>query len=173
MKLLKNYSLLPHDYQLLKHLLFNKIVYPHPISSSQQQIDTLDFWRFQYICNFISFSTGSTGPFLVFLRVVPVFLFPIPRLFITWTAEDGFTSCGGLLRMLGYVAVGQQKGFALEFWRIGFSVFLPPIAAYGVFGYTLFVGATAKDFIGYLFHYFYIYYGIFNNFCYLLKIPQY
>ena len=89
---------------------------------------------------------------------------PIPRLFITWDAEEGFTSCGGLFRLLGYVALGQQKGFALGFWGVGFSVFLPPVSAYGVFGYTLFVGATAEDFIGFPFPLLYLlmfYYGFY------------
>lgn len=146
-----NYGLLPQDYQLLQQPILTKNLLQPQKSVLKKQFDTLDFWRFQLVCNFISFGSGSTGPFLVFPRLVPILLFPIPRLFMTWSAEDGFTSCGGLLRMLGYVALGKQKGFALGFWGVGFSVFLPPVSAYGVFGYTLFVGATAEDFIGYPF----------------------
>jgi hypothetical protein len=146
-----NYSLLPQEYKLPQQPISPKNLLQPQKSVSKKQFGALDFWKFQFVCNFISFGSGSTGPFLVFPRLVPILLFPIPRLFMTWSAEEGFTSCGGLLRMLGYVALGKQKGFALGFWGVGFSVFLPPVSAYGVFGYTLFVGATAEDFIGYPF----------------------
>ncbi len=147
----KNYSLLPDNYKIPDLPFFAKLELQNNKRIMQEKFGSLDFWRFQVICNFISFGSGSTGPFFAFPRLTPILLFPIPRLFITWTAEEGFTSCGGFLRMLGYIAIGQQKGFALGFWGIGFSVFLPPVSAYGVFGYTGFVGVTADEFIGYPF----------------------
>lgn len=105
----------------------------------------------QLVCNFISFGSGSTGPFIIFPRLVPILLFPIPRLFFMWSAEEGFTSCGGFLRMRGFIALGKQDGIALGFWGIGFSVFLPPVNAYGLFGYSLFASVAAEDFFGYPF----------------------
>lgn len=158
----KNYSLLPDNYQIPDLPFLKQLEIQNNKKIQKEKFGSLDFWRFQFICNFISFGSGSTGPFFAFPRLTPILLFPIPRLFITWTAEEGFTSCGGFLRMLGYIAIGQQKGFALGFWGIGFSVFLPPVSAYGVFGYTAFVGTTAEDFIGYpfplLLYLFFLYY---------------
>jgi hypothetical protein len=149
--LAKNYNLLPKNYEIPKNQFYSDLAPEMKNKNIQNKIGTLDFWRFQFICNFISLGSGSTGPFFVFPRLVPILLFPIPRLLITWSADEGFTSCGGLLRMLGFVAIGEQRGIALGFWGIGFSVFLPPVSAYGVFGYTGLVATTAEDFIGYPF----------------------
>jgi hypothetical protein len=41
------------------------------------------------------------------------------------------------------MAGGQQKGIALGFWGIGFSIFLPPVDAYGIFGYALYTKVSA------------------------------
>jgi hypothetical protein len=147
----KQKDLLPQDFKL-------PVIPPLPQSFLNmqktippKQVDPLDYRQSQFICNFISFGSGSAGPFIVFPRLVPILLFPIPRLFFIWSAGEGFTSCGGLVRMLGFIATGKQEGIALGFWGIGFSVFLPPTMAYGVFGYTLFVSVSAEDFIGYPF----------------------
>lgn len=147
----KQNELLPQDFQLPRvpslpqsSLHMQKTIPP-------KQVDSLGFRQSQFICNFISFGSGSTGPFFVFPRLVPILLFPIPRLLFMWSAEEGFTSCGGLIRMLGFIATGKQDGIALGFWGVGFSVFLPPTMVYGVFGYTLFVSVSAEDFIGYPF----------------------
>ena len=69
---------------------------------------------------------------------------PIPRLFVGWKTPLGVTSCGGLLSRTGFYAVGEQQGFALGFWGIGFSIFLPPVMAYGMFGYALYAKASAQ-----------------------------
>jgi len=57
---------------------------------------------------------------------------------------DGFTSCGGLRSGTGFIAYGAQNGIALGFWGIGFSIFLPPVRAYGLFGYALFASVNAE-----------------------------
>ena len=69
---------------------------------------------------------------------------PIPRLFVGWKTSIGFTSVGGLMSGTGFYAAGQQQGFALGFWGIGFSIFLPPVRAYGMFGYALYAKASAE-----------------------------
>lgn len=132
----KKKALLPQNFKLLK--------------DPPKQYEPL-FRLHQLVCNFISFGSGSTGPFIIFPRLVPILLFPIPRLFFMWSAEEGFTSCGGFLRMRGFIALGKQDGIALGFWGIGFSVFLPPVNAYGLFGYSLFASVAAEEFFGYPF----------------------
>lgn len=151
MNFAKNNELLSHDYRLPTFPSFLKSHSMDQKTISPKSIDLLAFRRFQFLCNFISVGSGTTGPFVVFPRLVPILMFPIPRLFIMWSAEEGITSCGGLLRMLGFIAAGKQNGIALGFWGIGFSVFLPPVSAYGVFGYTLLVSVSAEEFIGYPF----------------------
>jgi len=49
-----------------------------------------------------------------------------------------------LLSRTGFYAVGEQQGLALGFWGIGFSIFLPPVMAYGMFGYALYAKASAQ-----------------------------
>jgi len=146
----KQKALLPQDFQ------FPKVASNSQSSPKQdniippKQYEPL-FRLNQFVCNFISFGSGSTGPFIVFPRLVPILLFPIPRLFFMWSAEEGLTSCGGFLRMRGFIALGKQEGIALGFWGIGFSVFLPPVNVYGLFGYTLFASVAAEEFIGFPF----------------------
>jgi len=97
-----------------------------------------------FFCNFATTGTGSQFPIIIFPRLIPIIQLPIPRVFLRWTATEGITSCGGLLSGKGFIAYGQQKGMALGFWGIGFSIFLPPIMQYGFIGYALFVSAEAE-----------------------------
>jgi len=96
-----------------------------------------------FFCNFVTTGTGSQFPIIIFPRLIPIIQLPIPRVFLRWTATEGITSCGGLVNGQGYIAYGQQKGTALGFWGIGFSVFLPPIMQYGFIGYALFASTDA------------------------------
>jgi hypothetical protein len=57
---------------------------------------------------------------------------------------EGYTSCGGLRSGTGFMAFGAQNGIALGFWGIGFSIFLPPVSAYGLFGYALYASVSAE-----------------------------
>ena len=97
-----------------------------------------------FFCNFATTGTGSQFPIIIFPRLIPIIQLPIPRLFLRWTATNGITSCGGLLSGKGYIAYGPQKGTALGFWGIGFSVFLPPIMQYGFIGYALYATTEAE-----------------------------
>ena len=97
-----------------------------------------------FFCNFATTGTGSQFPIIILPRLIPILLMPIPRVFLRWTATEGITSCGGLLSGKGFIAYGQQKGLALGFWGIGFSVFLPPIMQYGFIGYALYARADAE-----------------------------
>jgi hypothetical protein len=97
-----------------------------------------------FFCNFITTGTGSQFPVIIFPRLIPIIQLPIPRIFLRWNAIEGITSCGGLLSGKGFIAYGQQKGTALGFWGIGFSVFLPPIMQYGFIGYALYATAEAE-----------------------------
>jgi len=98
-----------------------------------------------FFCNFATTGTGSQFPVITFPRLIPIIQLPIPRAFLRWTATEGITSCGGLVNGQGYIAYGQQKGIALGFWGIGFSVFLPPIMQYGFIGYALFASTEAEE----------------------------
>ncbi|UCD13805.1 MAG: DUF2341 domain-containing protein [Thermoplasmatales archaeon] len=63
-----------------------------------------------------------------------------------WNAQDGMTSCGGLLSGTGFIAYGQQRGLALGFWGIGFTFNLPPLMnTYGVIGYALFARVSGEE----------------------------
>lgn len=97
-----------------------------------------------FFCNFATTGTGSQFPVIIFPRLIPIIQLPIPRLFLRWTATNGITSCGGLLSGKGYIAYGPQKGIALGFWGIGFSIFLPPIMQYGFIGYALYATTEAE-----------------------------
>jgi len=97
-----------------------------------------------FFCNFATTGTGSQFPIIIFPRLIPIIQLPIPRAFLRWTATEGITSCGGLLSGKGFIAYGQQKGLALGFWGIGFSVFLPPIMQYGFIGYALYARVDAE-----------------------------
>jgi len=98
----------------------------------------------EWFCNFATAGEGSAFPIIILPRFIPFILTPIPRVFVYWSTPDGLTSVGGLISHTGFIAGGQQKGFALGFWGIGFSIFLPPIDAYGIFGYAVFTRVTAE-----------------------------
>ncbi len=98
----------------------------------------------EMFCNFVATGEGAAFPIIILPRFIPFIMAPIPRLFVGWKTALGVTSCGGLLSGTGFYAVGPQQGFALGFWGIGFSIFLPPVMAYGMFGYALFAKATAE-----------------------------
>jgi hypothetical protein len=151
----KQKALLPKDFKLTEDISNLQLALNINNFIQSKQYEPL-FRLNQFVCNFISFGSGSTGPFIIFPRLVPILLFPIPRLFFMWSADEGLTSCGGFLRMRGFIAQGKQDGIALGFWGIGFSVFLPPVNAYGLFGYSLFASVAAEEFIGYPFVWLYL-----------------
>ena len=97
----------------------------------------------EWFCNFATTGEGAAFPIIILPRIIPFILTPIPRIFVLWSTPEGITSVGGLISHTGFIAVGQQKGVALGFWGIGFSIFLPPLDAYGIFGYALFARVTA------------------------------
>jgi len=99
----------------------------------------------EWFCNFATTGEGSAFPIIILPRIIPFILTPIPRAFVYWSTPDGLTSVGGLISHTGFIAGGQQKGIALGFWGIGFSIFLPPIDAYGIFGYALYTKVTAEE----------------------------
>jgi Concanavalin A-like lectin/glucanases superfamily/Domain of unknown function (DUF2341) len=98
----------------------------------------------EMFCNFVATGEGAAFPIIILPRFIPFIMSPIPRLFVGWKTPIGLTSCGGLLSRTGFIAYGEQQGFALGFWGIGFSIFLPPINSYGMFGYALFAKASAE-----------------------------
>jgi hypothetical protein len=100
----------------------------------------------EWFCNFATFGEGSAFPIIILPRLIPFLLTPIPRAFVWWSTPDGLTSVGGLISRTGFLAGGQQKGIALGFWGIGFSIFLPPIMSYGIFGYALYTRVSAEEF---------------------------
>ena len=108
-------------------------VNPNPMS-------TADEW----FCNYAAGGQGSSTPVIILPRLTPILLFPIPRLFYRWSCNIGFASCGGLRSGTGFMAEGQQTGRALGFWGIGFSVFLPPVMAFGIIGYALYCSVEAE-----------------------------
>ena len=99
----------------------------------------------EMFCNYVSTGSGSALPIIILPRLIPILLTPIPRLFVRWSTMDGVTSCGGLRSGTGFIAYGAQNGIALGFWGIGFSIFLPPVMAYGLFGYALFASVNAEE----------------------------
>jgi len=96
-------------------------------------------------CNYISTGSGSALPIIILPRLIPILLTPIPRLFVRWSTYEGWTSCGGMRSGKGFIATGAQRGIALGFWGIGFSIFIPPVMAYGLFGYALYASVNAED----------------------------
>jgi len=100
----------------------------------------------EWFCNFATFGQGSAFPIIILPRFIPFLLTPIPRVFVYWSTDQGITSVGGLVSGTGFVAGGAQQGIALGFWGIGFSVFLPPIRSYGLFGYAIFTRVKAEQF---------------------------
>jgi hypothetical protein len=99
----------------------------------------------EMFCNFVSTGEGSAFPIIILPRFIPLIMSPIPRLFVGWKTPLGITSCGGLRSGTGFIASGEQQGLALGFWGIGFSIFLPPVMAYGMFGYALFAKVSAEE----------------------------
>jgi hypothetical protein len=99
----------------------------------------------EMFCNFVSTGEGSAFPIIILPRFIPIVMAPIPRLFVGWKTPSGITSCGGLRSGTGFIASGEQQGLALGFWGIGFSIFLPPVMAYGMFGYALFAKVSAEE----------------------------
>jgi|GEM_PF-6524155 len=99
----------------------------------------------EWLCNLVSFGEGSAVPIIVLPRLVPIILLPIPRVFMKWSAQQGYTSVGGLSSHTGFLAEGEHDGVAWGFWGVGFSIFLPPIMNYGLFGYSLFTRVNAEN----------------------------
>jgi len=99
----------------------------------------------EWFCNFATFGEGSAFPIIILPRLIPFLLTPIPRAFVWWSTPEGITSVGGLISRTGFLAGGQQKGIALGFWGVGFSIFLPPIMSYGIFGYALYARVNAEE----------------------------
>jgi len=99
----------------------------------------------ELFCNYVSTGSGTSFPIIVLPRLIPILLTPIPRLFVRWSTLEGITSCGGLRSGTGFIATGAQNGIALGFWGIGFSIFLPPVMAYGLFGYALYASVNAEN----------------------------
>jgi len=98
----------------------------------------------EWFCNFATTGEGAAFPIIILPRLIPFILAPIPRAFVWWSTPEGVTSVGGLISHTGFIAGGQQQGIALGFWGIGFSIFLPPIDAYGIFGYALYTRVNAE-----------------------------
>jgi len=99
----------------------------------------------EMFCNYVSTGSGTSLPIIILPRLIPILLTPIPRLFVRWKTSEGITSCGGLRSGTGFIATGAQNGIALGFWGIGFSIFLPPVMAYGLFGYALYASVNAEE----------------------------
>ena len=99
----------------------------------------------EFFCNFVTTGDGGAFPVIILPRLIPIIQLPIPRLFIFWKTDEGVTSVGGLISRTGFIAAGKQNGVAIGFWGVGFSIFLPPVSAYGLFGYALYAKVTATD----------------------------
>jgi hypothetical protein len=124
----------------LNTLLQPPNIQPHPLWKG---ILPLQGQSSEWFCNFATTGTGAAFPIIILPRIIPFILIPIPRIFVMWSTPDGITSVGGLISHTGFIAAGQQKGLALGFWGIGFSIFLPPFDQYGIFGYALFARVSA------------------------------
>jgi len=142
MAIAKDYNLIPEDISL-------EDLKPHFISSLNTEnpkkgiIPTTGIRGTAALCNFATTGEGSQFPIIILPRLIPILLIPIPRLFLHWSSLDGITSCGSYLTGTGFIAGGKQTGTAIGFWGIGFSIFLPPVMAYGFFGYALFATCAA------------------------------
>ncbi len=99
----------------------------------------------EYMCTFLSWGEGTSGPIIILPRLIPIIELPIPRIYMHWTATDyAVTSCGALNSNKGFTAEGPQKGTAIGFWGIGFTVHFPPLAnMYGLIGYALYAHVSA------------------------------
>ncbi|MBN2599768.1 MAG: DUF2341 domain-containing protein [Candidatus Thermoplasmatota archaeon] len=120
----------------------------HTIESLRTNLDThravYEGTGQEMFCNFVSGGQGAATPIIILPRFIPILMTPIPRLFVGWKTSMGYTSCGGLRSGTGFIAYGQQQGVSLGFWGIGFSIFLPPVMAYGMFGYALYMKVSAE-----------------------------
>jgi hypothetical protein len=124
------------------------LLQPPPLTPNHHLFNILPFENkaSEWFCNFATTGSGAAFPIIILPRFIPFVLTPIPRAFVYWSTPDGITSVGGLMSQTGFVAFGQQKGVALGFWGIGFSIFLPPINQYGIFGYALYTSVSADYF---------------------------
>ncbi len=140
----KEYKLLPEDISLeeLQPRLFTQLDIKHSNKGTLPVIGNRGTASF---CNFATAGEGSQFPIIILPRLIPILLTPIPRAFLHWSANIGVTTCGSYLTGTGFIASGMQRGTALGFWGIGFSVFLPPFRAYGFIGYALFATCTAEE----------------------------
>jgi len=140
----KKYNLLPKDISL--EALQSRLFVPHDIKHQKKGIIPVIGNRATALfCNFATTGEGSQFPIIILPRMIPILLTPIPRTFLHWSANEGFTTCGSYLTGTGFIAAGMQRGTALGFWGIGFSVFLPPVMAYGFIGYALLATCTAEE----------------------------
>jgi hypothetical protein len=137
----KKSSLLPQNYELPKTVP-PEFLYKYQLQSLKPLQDNK---ATELFCNYVSTGSGSALPVIVFPRLIPILLTPIPRLYLGWSASDGITSCGNLIGQTGFIATGPQKGTLLGFWGIGFSIFLPPFMNYGLFGYAFFASVSADN----------------------------
>ena len=140
----KEYNLLPNNIRLeeLKPHFFTQLDRKQPKKDILPIVGNRGTASF---CNFVTTGSGMQFPIIILPRLIPILLTPIPRAFLHWSANEGFTSCGSYLTGTGFIAGGMQRGTALGFWGIGFSVFIPPVMAYGFIGYALFVTCTAEE----------------------------
>jgi hypothetical protein len=139
----RNHHLLPND--LSTDEIMSRLT---PIKNKQpnnQPFPSPSGTASELFCNFASTGTGSSLPIIIFPRLIPILLTPIPRLFVRWSTYEGVTSCGGLRSGKGFIATGAQRGTALGFWGIGFSIFLPPVKVYGLLGYALYASVNAEN----------------------------
>ncbi len=137
------HNLLPAG--LSVEILRSRLVPPQRSQHPRITLPRLQNRASELFCNYVSIGSGSSFPIIILPRLIPILLTPIPRLFVRWSTMDGVTSCGGLRSGTGFIAYGAQNGIALGFWGIGFSIFLPPIMAYGLLGYALFASVNAQE----------------------------
>ncbi len=134
---------LPQEHpNTLQNLIKKEYLSIKPSTTNQLPIKTR---ASEFFNNYASTGWGIAIPVIIFPRVIPIILSPLPRIFLHWSAKVGMTSCGGLLTNTGFQALGEQRGFALGFWGIGFSIYLPPLKSYGLFGYALFTSVAANN----------------------------
>jgi hypothetical protein len=99
----------------------------------------------EFLCSFVTTGTVGLFPIIILPRLIPIIQLPIPRVIVAWSTQVGVSSVGGLISRTGFIADGQQRGFALGFWGIGLSIFLPPVSCYALFGYAAFTQVFARN----------------------------
>jgi len=145
-KLIQNEIMdLATDCKLIKKRVSLDDIQPQFIPNYYEKSKVIESRGTATFCNFLTTGTGMQFPIITLPRLVPIFLTPIPRLFLHWNANEGITSCGSLLTGEGFIAKEMQRGTAFGFWGIGFSVFIPPIMQYGFIGYALYATCTAEE----------------------------